>query len=143
MIKNRRINAFSLSFLDIMACGFGAVTLLFLILRHSVVVDVEPDPRLAAEVELLREDVQQAEFERTELLNSLEELELRLVDARGLSERYLTDLQELEESVQSDPEERIARLRRQVEELERETAEMEEVEYGDRVRQFLGEGDRQ
>ena len=30
MIKNRRISAFSLSFLDIMACGFGAVTLLFL-----------------------------------------------------------------------------------------------------------------
>jgi len=30
MIKNRRFSAFSLSFLDIMACGFGAVTLLVL-----------------------------------------------------------------------------------------------------------------
>ena len=35
MIKKRRNIAFSLSFLDIMACGFGAVTLLFLILRHN------------------------------------------------------------------------------------------------------------
>ena len=32
---------------------------------------------------------------------------------------------------------------RQVQELERETARMEEVEYGDKVRQFLGEGNRQ
>jgi hypothetical protein len=143
MLKQRRINAFSLSFLDIMACGFGAVTLLFLILRHSVVVEVQPDPRLQAEVEMLRQDVTHAEQERTELLNSIEELELQLVDARGLSSRYLTDLEEAEESIQADPEERIAMLRRQVEELESETDKMEEVEFGDKVRQFLGEGNRQ
>jgi hypothetical protein len=143
VIKNRRINAFSLSFLDIMACGFGAVTLLFLILRHSVIEEVVPDPRLKAEIELLQQDVRNAEEDRTELLNSLERLELELVTARGLSDRYLTDLVEVEESIQSDPEERIAKLRRTVEELERETSKMEEVEFGDKVRQFLGEGNRQ
>ena len=143
MIKNRRITAFSLSFLDIMACGFGAVTLLFLILRHNVVVEVQPDPKLSAEVVMLKEDVKNAEEDRTVLLNSIEELELQLVSAQGLSKRYLTDLEELEESIQSDPEERIAMLRRQVEELESETSKMEEVEFGDRVRQFLGEGNRQ
>ena len=78
MIKKRRINAFSLSFLDIMACGFGAVTLLFLILRHNVVAEVVPDPRLEQEIQMLKEDVQSAESERTELLNSIEELELQL-----------------------------------------------------------------
>jgi hypothetical protein len=143
MIKNRRITAFSLSFLDIMACGFGAVTLLFLILRHSVVVEVQPDPKLNAEVVMLKEDVKKAEEDKTVLLNSIEELELRLVSAQGLSKRYLTDLEEVEESIQSDPEERIAMLRRSVEELEKETAKMEEVEFGDKVRQFLGEGNRQ
>lgn len=143
MIKNRRVNAFSLSFLDIMACGFGAVTLLFLILRHSVVEEVRPDPKLAAEVEMLQEDVNEAEQERTELLNSIERLELEVVKTQGLSDRYLTEVVELEESIQSDPEERIAKLRRQVEELERETSNMEEVEFGDKVRQFVGEGNRQ
>jgi len=143
MIKNRRITAFSLSFLDIMACGFGAVTLLFLILRHSIVEEVQPDPRLSAEVVMLTEDVKDAEEERSDLLNSIEELELQLVTARGLSKRFLTDLEEVEESIQSDPDERIGMLRRQVEELELETAEMEEVEFGDKVRQFLGEGNRQ
>jgi len=141
--KNRRFTAFSLSFLDSMACGFGAVTLLFLILRHHVVEEVRPDPRLATEVEMLQQDVQQAEHDRSELLNSLEELELKVATTQGLSTRYLTDLQEVEESIQSDPDERIAKLRRTVEELERETANMEEVEFGDRVRQFLGEGNRQ
>ncbi len=143
MIKKRRFTAFSLSFLDIMACGFGAVTLLFLILRHNVVEEVRPDPRLSAEVELLKEDVQDAERVRSDLLNSIEELEPQLVSTQGLSTRYLTELEETEESIQSDPEERIAKLRRQVQELERETARMEEVEYGDKVRQFLGEGNRQ
>ena len=143
MIKKRRINAFSLSFLDIMACGFGAVTLLFLILRHNFVEEPQPDPKLSSELELLHQDMQQAEHERTEVLNSLEDLEKELVETQGLSDRFLVDLQEVEESIQSDPDERIAKLRRQVEELERETSNMEEVEYGDKVRQFLGEGNRQ
>ena len=43
MARKRRNIAFSLSFLDIMACGFGAVTLLFLILRHNAVEIVTPD----------------------------------------------------------------------------------------------------
>lgn len=143
MLKRRRINAFSLSFLDIMACGFGAVTLLFLILRHNFAEEPVPDPNLTAEVELLQEDVKEAEEDRVELLNSIEALELQLVTAEGLSDRYITDIREVEESIQSDPEERIARLRRQVEELERETSTMEEVEFADKVRQFLGEGNRQ
>jgi len=143
MPRKRRNIAFSLSFLDIMACGFGAVTLLFLILRHNEVIVEVPDQRLSAEVNLLEEDIRDAEANKTELLNSLDDLEKQLVEARGLSTRFITELQEKEESIQSDPDERIAMLRRQVEELERETANMEEVEFGDRVREFIGEGNRQ
>lgn len=142
MAKKRRGHPFSLSFLDIMACGFGAVTLLFLILRHNSMIVPTPDEFLAAEVDLLQVDIRDAEAERVELLNSIEELERELVEAQGLSRRFLTQVQEAEESIQSDPNE-IAMLRRQVEELERETASMEDVEFGDKVRQFIGEGDRQ
>jgi hypothetical protein len=141
--RKRRDVAFSLSFLDIMACGFGAVTLLFLILRHNEVVVEVPDQRLAAEVNMLEDDIKDAEEEKTLLLNSLADLELQLVQAQGMSKRVITELQEQEESIQSDPVDRIAMLRRQVEELEKETASMEEVEYGDRVREFQGEGHRQ
>jgi len=141
--KKRREIAFSLSFLDIMACGFGAVTLLFLILRHNEIVVEVPDRHLTAEVDLLQQDISQAEAQRAILTNSLEELELQLVEAQGLSQRIVTDLREVEESIQSDPNQRITMLRRQVEELEKETANLEEIEFGDKVREFLGEGNRQ
>jgi hypothetical protein len=141
--KQRRTSPMSLSFLDIMACGFGAVTLLFLILRHNSITIEVPDVNLSAEVDLLRQDIVQAETDRVELLNSIEELEKRVVEAQGLSRRYITELQETEESIQSDPNEEIAMLRRQVEQLEQETASMEEIEFGDKVRQFIGEGNRQ
>ncbi len=143
MARKRRATPFSLSFLDIMACGFGAVTLLFLILRHNDIDIPVPDIKLTAEVNLLEEDIRDAEKERVELLNSLEELELKVVEAQGMSRRFITEIQELEESIQEDPEESVAMLRRQVEELERETANMEEVEFGDKVREFIGEGNRQ
>ena len=103
MSRKRRNVAFSLSFLDIMACGFGAVTLLFLILRHNAVEIVTPDSQLAAEVDLIQMDIRQAEEERTQLLNSLEKIQLEIVEAQGLSERVLTDLQERENSIQADP----------------------------------------
>ena len=141
--KKRRPTPFSLSFLDIMACGFGAVTLLFLILRHDSVEIPVPDANLSAEIDLLQQDIRQAEEDRVELLNSLEEIELKIVEAQGASRRVITELEEAEESIQSDPLDDIAMLRRTVEELEAETSRMEEVEFGDKVRQFLGEGDRQ
>jgi|TARA_B110000259_G_scaffold117388_1_gene133596 hypothetical protein len=143
MAKKRRNIAFSLSFLDIMACGFGAVTLLFLILRHNATEIVTPDPRLASEAELLQEDIRQAKDSKAELLNSLEQLQLELVKAQGASDRVLTDLEEIERSIQSDPKDDLAKLRRQVEQLEEQTAEMEELDFGDKVREFLGDGNRQ
>ena len=133
MAKKRRNIAFSLSFLDIMACGFGAVTLLFLILRHNATEIELPDPRLASEVDLLQEDIRQAEQEKTELLNSLEALLLQLVTVQGASERVITDLQEQEKSIQADPKDDIAKLRRQVEQLEIETAQIGRASCRERV----------
>jgi len=104
MPRKRRNIAFSLSFLDIMACGFGAVTLLFLILRHNATEIQTPDIRLSAEVDLLQMDIRQAETEKTRLLNSLEEITLELVEAQGLSDRVLTDLQETEKKYSGRPQ---------------------------------------
>lgn len=141
-MARRRNIALSLSFLDIMACGFGAVTLLFLILRHNDVEIPVPDPSLQSELELLKMDIYQAEEEKTQLLNSLEELELQLVEAQGLSNTVITELSEQEQSIQSDTND-LDKLRAQVQQLEEKTAQMEEVEFGDKVREFLGDGNRQ
>jgi hypothetical protein len=142
MPKKRRNIAVSLSFLDIMACGFGAVTLLFLILRHNATEIITPDTRISAEMELLQMDIRDAEDDKVQLLNSLEEIQLQLVEAQGLSKRVITDIEEQEKSIQNDPND-LDKLRRQVEQLEDETAQMEEVEFGDKVREFQGDGNRQ
>ena len=142
MPKKRRNIAVSLSFLDIMACGFGAVTLLFLILRHNATEVITPDIRISAEVDMLQMDIRDAEQEKVQLLNSLEKIQLQLVEAQGLSKRVITDLEEQEKSIQNDPND-LDKLRRQVDQLEDETAQMEEIEFGDKVREFQGDGNRQ
>ena len=142
MPKQRRNIAVSLSFLDIMACGFGAVTLLFLILRHNATEVITPDIRISAEVDMLQMDIRDAEEEKVQLLNSLEKIKLELVEAQGLSKRVITDLEEQEKSIQNDPND-LDKLRRQVEQLEDETAQMEEVEFGDKVLEVQGIGNIQ
>ena len=142
MPKKRRNIAVSLSFLYIMACGFGAVTLLFLILRHNATEVITPDIRISAEVDMLQMDIRDAEQEKVQLLNSLEKIQLQLVEAQGLSKRVITDLEEQEKIIQNDPND-LDKLRRQVEQLEDETAQMEEIEFGDKVREFQGDGNRQ
>ena len=142
MAKKRRNIAFSLSFLDIMACGFGAVTLLFLILRHNANEIPIPDERLSSEISLLQQDIQQAEQDQVKALNSLEDIELRLVKTQGLSKRVITEIAEKEKSIQEDPN-NIDILRRQVKQLEEETAQIEDIEFGDKVREFIGDGNRQ
>ena len=142
MAKKRRNIAFSLSFLDIMACGFGAVTLLFLILRHNANEIPIPDERLSSEISLLQQDIQQAEEDQVKALNSLEDIELRLVKTQGLSKRVITEIAEKEKSIQEDPN-NIDILRRKVKQLEEETAQIEDIEFGDKVREFVGDGNRQ
>lgn len=141
-MARRGISPFSLSFLDIMACGFGAVTLLFLILRH----DPSPgDPMRTAEIFLLQEDIQFGHDNLAQLRNSLDEQEERLVATQGLSRHVLEQIEETQRelSVQRDPEQEIALLRRQVEQARQELAQLEATDSGHQVRQFIGQGDRQ
>tara|TARA_B110001454_G_scaffold201608_1_gene208099 strand:- start:233 stop:1237 length:1005 start_codon:yes stop_codon:yes gene_type:complete len=125
-----------------MACGFGAVTLLFLILRHNANEIPIADERLSSEISLLQQDIEQAEQDKVKALNSLEKIELTLVKTQGLSKRVITELAEKEKSIQEDPN-NIDILRRQVKQLEDETSQIEEVEFGDKVREFVGDGNRQ
>ena len=142
MAKKRRNIAFSLSFLDIMACGFGAVTLLFLILRHNANEIPIPDERFSSEINRLQQDIQQAEQDQVKALNSLEDIELRLVETQGLSKRVITEIAEKEKSIQDDPN-NIDILRRQVKQLEEETAQIEDEEFGQKVLEIKGDGNKQ
>ncbi len=145
--KRRQLNTFSLSFLDIMACGFGAVTLLFLILKHdpNTTVTGANNEGLQWEAAQLQADISAGQRQRTIVRNSLAEIEEKLIETQGLSDRVLDDVQQRrrELSVQSDPEQQLALLRKQVETLEHQTAELQDAGASQDTRQFVGDGDRQ
>ena len=60
--RKRQSSTFNLSFLDIMSCGFGAVVLVFLIIDHSLEVEIRTvNAEVLSEVELLEEDIREGE----------------------------------------------------------------------------------
>lgn len=143
--QKRRISTFTLSFLDIMACGFGAVTLLFLILKHGSMDASTRDPRVGTEIEMLHQDVRKGAEELVQLRNSLAEIEQQSVQTQGLADQVQTQINEKkrERSIQSDTQEDIPLLRKKVRELEKQTSALRETGRDKDVRRFVGDGDRQ
>ena len=70
--RKRGFNVFSLSFLDIMSCGFGAAVLLFLIIKHNVDTNTPQPPvktDMSAEVDLLEEEVREGQKNLVRILS--------------------------------------------------------------------------
>ncbi len=81
--SRREFSAFSLSFLDIMSCGFGAVVLLFLIIKHQTEVAVAlPEYDLSVEVDTLRREIAAAELMVTDLTRRSAAVDERIAGAR-------------------------------------------------------------
>ncbi|MCG8685090.1 MAG: VWA domain-containing protein [Desulfobacterales bacterium] len=68
MRRKRKAEGFNLAFLDIMACGLGAVVLVFMLVKYHVVDTTAP------EAERLKADVIRLEMESQELAQTLEKL---------------------------------------------------------------------
>ena len=151
--KRRKVNPLSLSFLDVMFCGFGAVILIFLILDHaSTVSPVNQSRELTAEIDLLQEEIREGELGLVQIRNTVSDVSFEVVEAQGLArqiqERIDTFLQELAalENSSLATEEDIAKLRADIQSLEEELLRLQAsaLEYeGSNVRQFLGDGNRQ
>ena len=74
-MARRQTNVFSLSFLDVMSCGFGAVVLIFLIINHATQEQAEVvNQDLLSEIRLLDYQVQNGERDLVELKEELEDL---------------------------------------------------------------------
>ena len=151
--KRRKVNPLSLSFLDVMFCGFGAVILIFLILDHaSTVSPVNQSRELTAEIDLLQEEIREGELGLVQIRNTVSDVSFEVVEAQGLArqiqEQIDTFLQELAalENSSLATEEDIAKLRADIQSLEEELLRLQAsaLEYeGSNVRQFLGDGNRQ
>jgi peptidoglycan hydrolase CwlO-like protein len=100
--KKRPFTTFSLSFLDIMSCGFGAVILVFLIIDHSIVVQSKVlNQDLLSEVNLLEEDISEGEKDKVRLRNVLSDVDIKVVEAQGRATRIIDDVSEFEALIAS------------------------------------------
>ncbi len=149
----RKFNPISLSFLDVMFCGFGAVILIFLILDHtSTLSDVETSPDLSAEISLLEEEVLEGQLGLVELRNILSDVDFDVVTAQGLARQiqdqidtFLQELAAMENSSVATVED-VEQLRADVQQLEEELLRLQASaleQEGSSVRQFIGDGQRQ
>ena len=154
-MKRRALTTVSLSFIDAILCGFGAIVLLFLILSHnSIAQRREATETLQQEVNALEREVLSGREQTARLdagLGQATERRRRLLtESKTLSEKIAGrryDLARLETD-KIAREAHVNRLKADLksrdEELKRlEGGAMQRAQEGDRLRAFPGEGDRQ
>jgi hypothetical protein len=154
-MRRRKVEFFSLSFLDVICCGFGATILIFMILNAVFGGPYRPVTEdLRGEVDRLENEVLEGQAALVELRNSMRETEDETVLASGLSRRLLEALTEVQEELATFEASTLARrehvnkLKTDIKSLEEDVkrlsggAPSQEVP-GDRVRPFVGDGDRQ
>lgn len=155
MARRRETNVFSLSFLDIMSCGFGAVILIYITINHGTETSgVQVDAETMAEVKkieavietetenqvtlknslaLVDEQIESTDRNIAEIVKSIEQLTLEITKNRDLS---TTDVDEIEALK--------AELKVLQEEAETLSASIDAAEeQGQSLRAVTGEGDRQ
>ena len=94
--RRRDSQIFSMSFLDCMSCGFGAVILFFMIINAQVreTTEDDPDDRMA-ETRKLEVEVLEGRKNLVLARNTIEELEARKETTQGQIDQILALLEEL------------------------------------------------
>jgi len=151
-VKRRETILFSMSFLDIMSCGFGAIILFFIIINHGTqqrADDLSAD--VNGEVMLLETSVKLEQLNMAKIQNSLAEIEQEIVIAQGRSKRVIDEIETRREELSTQDDESMARrehvnqLITDIKSLDEQVgkANAEAQEGGEDVRAFYGDGDRQ
>jgi len=152
-MRNRRLlTPFSLSFLDIMSCGFGSVVLLFLIIKHNVDtnIPIPVDTRdQTSEVMLLEEEILDGKRNLAQTRNTISEIDEQLVVAQGMARRIMDKIEETrslaEQLSETTDTVELDRLKLNIKELEdrKQQLQKEIRETGDDARRLVGEGNRE
>jgi len=153
--RRRSVEVFSMSFLDCMSCGFGAVILFFMIINSHVDAttdDVTTD--LMAETNRLEVEILEGRKNLALARNTKQKFETEKQDAEDKIAQILALIRELQAELDKYDNETLAKIER-VEKLQSDIKSLEEevrrllaikVEQdaaGERIRQFKGDGDRQ
>jgi hypothetical protein len=153
-MARRKIEVFSLSFLDVIACGFGAVVLFYTILSAQAGMQRQQrNDDLQAEVDRLEEQVLDGYKNLVVLRNSLESTD-EAVPAEGLAARILEETERLRQQLAEADKETLSK-RESIERLKQDLKSLEESnrrlsagtpspgQPGTRIKGFVGSGDRQ
>ncbi len=154
-MKRRSVNVFSLSFLDIITCGLGAIILLFVLVnaksaaqRDSVTSDFR------AEVDRMQHEVLEGKKDSIQARNAIEQTEAALVRTQGLSRRVIQIFEEKKIELSDGQDDTLAtkahvnKLKADLKSLEEELKRLRagaktQDDMGTRLRKFPGHGDRQ
>ena len=150
--RRREFSAFSLAFLDIMSCGFGAVVLLFLIIKHNVDAHVPvttTTPDLSSEVSLLEEEILQGKDNLAKLHNTVSDIDDQTAIAKGLARRIMDEIREVagntEALANGNQDADMEKLKADLKKLaaQKQRLEKETQNTGKDTRSFVGEGNRE
>ncbi len=152
-MKRRTTNAFSLSFLDIMFCGFGAVVLLVLIINTGIVKLREAVfSDLRAEVILLESQRIVGEEHLQEIKNSITEKQIEAKRTQGESATVQEELTEVEDALAKLDKNSLAskshinQLQSELKSLERghnKLLKENDTQSGEQLTRIQGSGERQ
>ena len=154
-MARRTINVFSLSFLDAISCGFGAVILLFMIINANI------DLRKKTQLHDLSSEVNRMELKvltgRKNLVRVKDDLAKLLEEwasLRGVRDQLVTEVHDTQSKVSQltqsteTRQETIEKLKTELARLEAQTKKLSAAsitpeEAGNRIRSVEGEGNRQ
>ena len=151
--RDRQLNVFTLSFLDVMAGGFGAIVIIFLIIDHAVEADPETENRdVLSETRLLEFQVNTGQEQLTILRETLDDLTIRLADTEEHIDSVIEELDIKEEDLDEleiVAQEKSATLKSLIDEVEQREREVQSMRAsarrtsGKTTVAVAGEGDRQ
>jgi len=154
-VARRKTEVFGLSFLDCICCGFGATILIYMVLNSgaSKRADKELGP-LKAETDRLEQQVLEGQANLVELRNTFDQIRQQSATAQGLSTRLIDVVTQSKEELATFEHDTIAQ-REHLNKLQADLRSLEEGAKrlsggiksrevpGDKVRSFVGDGDRQ
>ena len=153
-MRRKHLNLFSLSFLDCICCGLGAVILLFVVVNAKSAARKETvTTNLRAEVNRLEMDLSRERAERVQARNALADADSRLILIQGVSQRLRETIAAKQVDLADKDQQTLAtrthanKLKADIQAIEAELRRLRAAAavrdaQGDRLRPFPGQGDR-
>ena len=154
-MKHRKFNVFSLSFLDIITCGLGAVILLFVLVNAKSAARRDRQlSELRAAAQRLEQQVREGRKQLVRVRNSLEKTRTQVETTRGRARQIIAVLRQKKVQLADMDKDTLAtrrhvnRLKADLKSLEQEVKRLRAGakaadELGRRLLPFPGTGDRQ